>query len=228
MFAAITVVALVITTVYVARDPFTRDWRDLQSSTPGIDAATNIYTKLRQKLPSTGELTGQAYQLVFAVDEREDVAPLVKLPAHVDEDRPGDQKWMRDVFSMDDLLPAQQKDKLAVLSEIRPLLDTPELLEELSPADRAKLAKLRPPDDLRLVTDADVPHRARLAVRRARGSRGRLVVLRGATAPRFVQRRSPPVRARTHGLGCPGTRSPPANRWSSPTSSRRWSTTRRR
>lgn len=181
VFAMITAVAVAITTVYVARDPFTRDWRDLQSSTPAIDAATNLYTKMREKLPSSGELTGQAYQLVFAVDRREDVAPLVAYLRGVDQDLPGSKKWIRDVFSMDDLLPSQQAEKLAVLAQIRTLLDTPELVEELSPADRAKLAKLRPPDDLRPVTDADIPIELGWPFVERDGTRGRLVVLRGAT-----------------------------------------------
>ncbi len=181
VFAVITAIAVAITSVYVARDPFTRDWRDLQSSTPEIDAATNLYTKMRAKLPSSGELTGQAYQLVFAVDKREDVAPLVNYLRTVDKDLPGEKKWIRDVFSMDDLLPAQQTEKLAVLGEIRALLDTPELVDELSPADREKLAKLRPPDGLRPVTDADVPIELGWPFVERDGTRGRLVVMRGAT-----------------------------------------------
>lgn len=195
VFAMITAVAVAITSVYVARDPFTRDWRDLQSSTPEIDAATNLYTKMRAKLPSSGELTGQAYQLVFAVDKREDVsAPLVNYLRTVGQTGvhlPGEKKWIRDVFSMDDLLPAQQTEKLAVLDEIRALLDTPELVEELSPPDREKLAKLRPPDGLRPVTDADVPIELGWPFVERDGMRGRLVVMPWRDAPRFVQRRSP-------------------------------------
>src|SRR5690606_9202624 len=76
VFSLITAVSIAIASVYIARDPFTRDWRDLQSSTRAIDSAMNLYTKMR-KLPSSGELTGQAYQIAFAVDKREDVAPLV-------------------------------------------------------------------------------------------------------------------------------------------------------
>jgi predicted RND superfamily exporter protein len=181
VFAVITAVSVAITTVYIARDPFTRDWRDLQSSTPEIDAATNLYTKMRAKLPSSGELTGQAYQLVFAVDKREDVAPLVEYLRTVDADLPGDKKWIRDVFSMDDLLPTQQAEKIAVLDEIRGMLDQPEVTDELSPEDRAKLQKLRPPDGLRAITDADVPIELAWPFVERDGTRGRLVVLRGAS-----------------------------------------------
>ena len=181
VFGVITAVALTITAIYIARDPFTRDWRDLQSSTPAIDAATGLYTKMRAKLPSSGELTGQAYQLVFAVERREDVAPLVDYLRTVDKDLGGDERWIRDVFSMDDLLPTQQPEKLAVLAEIRALLDQPDVLDELSPEDRTKLAKLRPPDGLRAVTDADVPIELAWPFVERDGTRGRLVVLRGAT-----------------------------------------------
>ncbi|MFN0253709.1 MAG: efflux RND transporter permease subunit [Kofleriaceae bacterium] len=180
VFAVVTAVSIAITSVYIARDPFTRDWRDLQSSTPEIDAATNLWAKMRAKLPSSSELTGQAYQLVFAVDKREDSAALVEYLRSVDKNTPGDTKWIRDVFSMDDLLPTRQVEKLAVLAEIRGMLDQPEVIEELSSDDRAKLAKLRPPDDLRAVTDADVPIELAWPFVERDGARGRLVVLRGA------------------------------------------------
>ncbi len=180
VFALITAISAAITTVYIARDPFTRDWRDLQSSTPEIDAATDLYATMRAKLPSSGELTGQAYQLVFLVEKREDVAPLVAYLRTADKDLPGDKKWIRDVFSADDLLPSQQAEKIAVLDEIRAMLDQPEVSGELSAEERDTLAKLRPPDNLRPITDADVPIELAWPFVERDGTRGRLVVLRGA------------------------------------------------
>jgi predicted RND superfamily exporter protein len=85
------------------------------------------------------------------------------------------------VFSMDDLLPKQQTEKLAVLTEIRGMIDQPEVIDSLSPEDRAKLAKLRPPDDLRAISDADVPIELAWPFVERDGTRGRLVVMRGST-----------------------------------------------
>ncbi|HEY4180996.1 MAG TPA: MMPL family transporter [Kofleriaceae bacterium] len=180
VFAGITAAAIAIASLYIAHDPFTRDWRDLQSSTAAIHGVDALAARMREKLPQQEIPTGQAYQLVFAVDKREDVAPLVAYLRQADKNLPPEKRWIRDVFSLDDVLPTQQTEKLAVLAEIRTLLDDQALQAELSPEDAARLAKLRPPDDLRRVTDADVPPELAWLFTEKDGSIGRLVVLRGA------------------------------------------------
>jgi uncharacterized protein len=178
--ALITAGALAISVVYIARDPFTRDWRDLQSSTSSITGARAIDAKIKAGFDNTSMLAGQAYMLVLAVDRREQVAPLAASLRAADEARPAAQRWIRDIKTIDDVLPPAQVEKLVVLREITSLLDDSALQATLSDADRARLDKLRPPADLRPVTDADIPMALAWPFTERDGTRGRLMIVRGA------------------------------------------------
>ncbi|MDB4962778.1 MAG: hypothetical protein JWP01_2777 [Myxococcales bacterium] len=177
--AILTVVAVVITTVYIARDPFTHDWRDLQSSTPEISRAHALNAKIRDALGTRSDLAGQAYQLVLAVDDRAQVAPLVARLRADSAALPAERRWIKDMFSIEDLLPARQPEKLAVLADIRRLIDDPNLQASLSPEDRTRLAKVRPPDDLRAIADDEIPIELSWPFIELGGQRGRLVIVRG-------------------------------------------------
>jgi predicted RND superfamily exporter protein len=172
--------ALVVATLYIVRDPFTHDWRDLQSSTPEIRDARALDQRLRTGFDTRALLSGQAYQLAIAVERRDQVAPLVEAIRREDAARPEAERWINDVRSLDDLLPADQPKKLAVLAEIRALIDDPKLQANLSDQDRATLAKLRPPESLRPLGDTDVPHELAWPFIERDGTIGRLIVVRGS------------------------------------------------
>jgi predicted RND superfamily exporter protein len=178
--AALTAIALVIAVRYIAADPFTRDWRDLQSINSAIETTHRLNATIRDNFDTKGFWTGQAYQVAIAVARREDVAPLVKQIRMVDEVRPAYLRWLRDVRSIEDLLPADQDAKLAVLADIRQRIDDAGLQATLSDEDKARLAKVRPPEDLKKMGDADVPAELGWPFIERDGTRGRLVILRGA------------------------------------------------
>ena len=178
--AAITLVAAVVTTFYIVRDPFTRDWRDLQSTTPAIRAGRALDAKLRAAFDPGALMSGQAYQVVIALERRDQVAPVVAAIKAADAKRPPQKRWTADVRSLEDLLPADQPAKLAVLAEIRKLIDDPKLTQALSDDERAKLAKVRPPETLRPIGDADVPRELAWPFIEKNGAIGRLIVVRGA------------------------------------------------
>jgi hypothetical protein len=178
--AALTAIALVISVRFIALDPFTHDWRDLQSSSRGIERARVLDAKIRTKLDTSSMLSGQAYQLVIAVDKRDQVAPLVAKLRADDAKRPPERRWIYDVRSMDDLLPPAQAQKLAVLADIRKRLDDPELRQAMSPEELADLDRLRPPADLAPIGDAAVPHELGWPFIEKDGSMGKLIVVRGA------------------------------------------------
>ena len=177
----VTLVALVISIVYIARDPFTRDWRDLQSSTDAIRKTNELNAHVKKALSGRSELSGQAYQLVIAVDDRSQVAPLVASLRAQNLGRPPHLRWMQDVFSIEDTLPKRQPEKLAVLAEIRRLIDDPALQAALSDDERARLTSLRPPEDIALVRDEDVPNELAWPFIEKDGTRGKLIVVRGAS-----------------------------------------------
>ena len=178
--AAITAISLAIAIVYIAKNPFTHDWRDLQSSTKAIRGTQELNKQISSAFPAGSELSGQAYQLAIAVQRRDQVAPLVARLRAADTDRPPEQRWIKDVFSLDDILPKDQDRKLAVLREITALIDDPKLQQSLSPEEKRDLDRIKPPADLRPVVDDDVPQELAWPFIEKDGTRGRLVILRGA------------------------------------------------
>jgi hypothetical protein len=178
--AALTLAAAVITARFVAGDPFTKDWRALQSTTPAISEGRALDAKLRAALDSQSLLAGQAYQVVIAAPRRDQMAPLAASIRAADAARPPAERWLQDIRSLDDLVPPDQPAKLAVLAELRKLIDDEALQASLEPAERAKLAKVRPPDELRPLADTGVPHDLVWPFVERDGSIGRLAVLRGS------------------------------------------------
>jgi uncharacterized protein len=176
----ITAIALVIDIIYVSRDPFTRDWRDLQSSSSDIRATRAVDAKIKLAFDNSGVLSGQAYQVVIAVDSRDQVRPLVAKLRAADQARPVAERWIKDVRSLEDAIPAEQPAKLEVLKQISALLDDPQLQATLTDAERERLARVKPPADLGLVHDDDVPIELAWPFIEKDGSRGKLIVLRGS------------------------------------------------
>jgi uncharacterized protein len=178
--AVLTLIAAVIGARFVIRDPFLKNWRDLQSTTKAINETRALEQHMKDKLDTQSLLSGQAYQVVIAVDQREDVLPFVAKLRADDAKRTPEHRWLKDVRSLDDLLPADQPQKLAILAEIRTMIDSSELQASLSDEDRPRIAKVRPPNDLRALVDADVPQDLAWPFIERDGTRGRLIVLRGA------------------------------------------------
>ncbi len=176
----VTTTALVIAVRFIVMDPFTHDWRDLQSSTSQIRKARAVDAKIREKIDTKTLVTGQAYQLVIAVERREDVALLVETLRADQDKRPPEKRWIQDVRSIEDLLPAQQAAKLGVLAEIRALLDDPKLAATLSAQEKVDLDRLRPPDGLVAINDVDAPKELAWPFIEKDGTIGRLLVVRGA------------------------------------------------
>lgn len=179
--AAVTIAAVAISTRYIVNDPFTKDWRDLQSETSAIRGARAIDAKIRTQIENRTMLTGQAYQVVIAVEKREQVGPLLKAIRATDEARPEAKRWIKDVRGLDDAIPADQDAKLIVLREIRERIDDQALQATLSDDERARLAKLRPPENIPKVGDGDVPVEIAWPFIEKDNSRGRLIVLRGSS-----------------------------------------------
>lgn len=179
--AVLTSIAVVIDVVYIARDPFTRDWRDLQSDNAEIRGVRAVEAKIKRAFDASNMLSGQAYQVAIAVEHRDQVRPLVERLRAYDRARPPIFRWIRDVRSLDDAVPANQRKKLAVLKDISALLDDPQLKDAMTDDERARLTRLHPPADLRVIQDSDVPYELAWPFIEKDGSRGKLIVLRGSS-----------------------------------------------
>ena len=162
----------VVTARYLTDDPFESNFKNLRSRS----AAINEQQRWMHAIDAAfGHGTDAGF--VIAVPRRDDVAPVMARLRAVDAGVAPRDRLFSQLVTIDDLLPSQQAEKLAVLDQIRQRLSSKEI-EQLPDADRAELAKLRPPDDLRVLGDNDVPEALASPFIEADGSRGKLI---GAT-----------------------------------------------
>jgi hypothetical protein len=166
---------------YIAGDPFTKDWRDLQSSTREIREIGKVGERIKNAFDSSTTMAAQAYLAVIAVEHRDQLAPLVDRIRLDNSLRPAPLKWLRDIRSLDDLVPPDQDAKREVLAQIRHLIDDPTLRSSLDDRERAELLKVRPPDHLAPITDADVPAQLIWPFVERDGSVGKIAILRGSS-----------------------------------------------
>lgn len=167
---ALVIGAGVVTAHYLTDDPFESNFKNLRSRGAAI-------TEERRWMHAIDRVFGEGIDagFVIAAPRREDVLPLKARLRATDAGAAERDKLFGHLESLDDLLPSQQAEKLAVLDQIRGLLSSKEI-EALSEAERAELAKLRPPDDLRVLGDADVPEALAWPFIEADGSRGKLIL----------------------------------------------------
>ncbi|HEX3479199.1 MAG TPA: MMPL family transporter [Kofleriaceae bacterium] len=160
----------VITARYLTDDPFENNFRNLRSRGAAI-------AEEQRWMHAIDVAFGQGIDAAFviAVPHRLDVLPLKARLRAADADAAPRDKLFARLDSLDDLLPSQQTDKLVVLDQIRELLSSKEI-EALPDADRAELARLRPPDDLHVLGDNDVPDALAWPFIEADGSRGKVIL----------------------------------------------------
>jgi predicted RND superfamily exporter protein len=172
--AIVTVLVIIaagaVTTHYLLDDPFESNFKNLRSRSAMI-------TEERRWMKAIDKVFGEGIDagFVIALPRREDVAPLRQRLRDVDQGVGERDKLFGHLQTLDDALPDHQVEKLAVLAEIRTLLSGKEI-EALSESERAELLKLRPPDDLRVLTDSDVPDAIAWPFIEADGSRGKLIL----------------------------------------------------
>ena len=168
--AAIAVVSAVLVWRYLAADPFEYDLTKLRSNAPDAVAARD-WMKVADEKFGRGLWTRTYILLDASTDVPDVVADLRALQA-----TPEGRATVGSPFSILDVVPPDQPRKLEVLAEIRRLLDDPGL-EELAEAERRELHELRPPDNLAIVTAADVPESLRREMTERDGRIGNLILV---------------------------------------------------
>ena len=167
---ALIVGAGVVSARYLTDDPFESNFRNLRSSSAGIE-------KQNRWMHAVDEAFGQGIDAAFVIalpDHATAEALRARLRA-VDAGKPARDKLFANLVTVTDLLPAEQPAKLAVLAQIRALL-TGKDVDALDDADRAELAALTPPADLRALGIDDVPAALAWPFIEADGSRGKLIL----------------------------------------------------
>jgi len=143
--------ATVIVARYVAADPFEYDLKRLRS-----EGKSAIESRRWMKISDETFGRGIAGRTFIAADRPDQVPQIVAALQARDAGKPPEQHTIGSIASILDAVPPDQDKKLAVLAQLRALVDDP-ALDELDDKERAELAELRPPDDVHPITVAMLP-----------------------------------------------------------------------
>jgi predicted RND superfamily exporter protein len=153
-----------VTARYIADDPFEYDMAKLRSDAPD---ALELHRWMQRVNDTFGNgLAGMSGTSYIAVDDAADV-PLVVAALHGKHD-----PMLGQISSILDLIPPDQAAKLAVLAKLRDQIDE---AGDSAPPD---VADLRPPDDLRAFTPADLPAEVRVKLTERDGRIGNLIAVK--------------------------------------------------
>jgi uncharacterized protein len=162
---------------YIASDPFEYDIRNLRSQ--GDDAVeARRWMQISDRTFGRG-ISGRTY---IAADRPDQVPRITDALRAIDEGKPPSQQTIGVIESIETFVPPQQAERIAVLAELRELLDVAldELPDDALGDERRDLAELRPPDDLAPFTAADLPESVRDRLSEKDGRLGYLIAIRPA------------------------------------------------
>lgn len=159
---------------YLANDPFEYDMTQLRSQAPDAVEARR-WMDVSDRAFGRG-LAGIAGQTFVAVDDPAQVPAMVGALRTVATRDP----IVGPVQSVLDVIPPDQPAKLAVLAEIRALVD--DVAPLLDEAERTELLALRPPDDLRALTPRDLPPALAARMTERDGTVGAIIAIKPGAA----------------------------------------------
>ncbi len=158
----ITVISIALLVPYM-RDPFEYDFHNLRNRKTVESGSSMLSSKVDKifNLPPS--------PMVVLADTPQQAR---KIKAMIDAD-PKHGKIVGDVKTLWDFLPDHQREKLAILKDIRRMID--KKIDFLPKKDRKKILKNRPPDDLHVLTFKDIPMGIAKAYTETDGRQGRIV-----------------------------------------------------
>ncbi len=170
----IAVVALVGSAIgagrYLASRPFEGDFNNLRSSGAAMRETLRWNAAIDRAFGR-----GISGGTVIALPTRARAHEVAERLRAADAGKPDKQRLFSRVSSLDDLVPPDQDEKLALYADIRRLL-TKTTLASMSESDRGIAEALRPPARIARIADADVPAELGWPFTEKDGSRGRLLV----------------------------------------------------
>jgi predicted RND superfamily exporter protein len=172
--AVLGVLSVGIVIRYVAQDPFEYDIKRLRSEGPdAVDA--------RYWMQVSDQNFGRGYsgRTFIAADDEKEVPMIVRALEHTNDGKPEDKQTVGMIESIESAKPPDQEQRLAVLKEIRTLLDD-DALSALDDEERKRLMELRPPDDLDLITIQTLPSGIRESLTEKNHDVGKLIAIRPA------------------------------------------------
>jgi predicted RND superfamily exporter protein len=155
---------------YVASRPFERDFRNLRSTGPEMK-------ETRRWNDSIDRAFGRGISggTVIALPTRERAREVAATMRAADRGKPAAERVFSRVSILDDLVPPDQDDKLALLADVRKLL-TKQTLAAMNDVERETARELTPPMHIERIADGDVPSELSWPFVERDGTRGRLIV----------------------------------------------------
>ncbi len=167
--SVLTGIASVVAVFYaIANDPMEYDFRKLKSVREGTTVARQVNRRVGEIMSGAGEGNAIAMILESPEDARRIEA---EMEAHAAKAK--EPVSYGKVRSLDDLLPKEQEKKLPVLEEIREV--ALKLRKYASDDEKAEIDKYLPPEDIELLTYADLPEPVARSFTERDGTRGRLL-----------------------------------------------------
>ncbi|HEX5063747.1 MAG TPA: MMPL family transporter [Kofleriaceae bacterium] len=165
--------ATVVVVRYVAADPFEYDIRNLRSeASDAIEA--------RQWMKISDEAFGRGYsgRTYIAADRLDQVPMIIDALRTLDTGKPEAQRTIGAIESVLTFVPQDQDKRIAVLDEIRSLIDG--AFDAMDDKERAELGELRPPEGLHPFTANELPPTLRDKLTEKDGRIGYLIAIRPA------------------------------------------------
>ncbi len=162
----------VLTVRFALNEPFEKDWRNLRSESKDITYTKKLDDRMRE---SVGRKFGAGLtsRFVVAVDEQSSVPKATAVL------KAAPKTLLKSVATLEDLLPAEQEEKLVLLGRLRELTD--EAQESgLDDKDKATAERIRPPDSLTTIAFEDIPEELSWPFIERDGSIGKVILVAGS------------------------------------------------
>jgi len=170
----LTIAAGVVVWRYATSDPYEYNMKNLRS-----ESAEAVRSRHWMQTSDDNFGRGISGKTFIAADQLEQVPKIVSALRAIDANTPEPNRTIGTINSILDVVPADQPQRLAVLAEIRKLLDG-DALQALDDKDRKELLALRPPDDLKPIAMGDLPQEIKDKLVEKDGRIGYMIAIRPA------------------------------------------------
>jgi hypothetical protein len=167
-----TIAAGIVTVRYLTHDPREKDLNNMRSLPTSTAEVAHKWTKVVDENFGQGSEIGGAFTIL--APSRAEAMRVVTRLRQRDTELPEADRLFSSIFIVDDVLPANQVEKLTLLGDIRGMLSE-DNLDLMDDDDRRELGQVRPPDELKLIGPADLPEEIAWTFTESDGTRGRLV-----------------------------------------------------
>jgi len=170
----LTLLAGVVVWRYATSDPYEYNMKNLRS-----ESAEAVQSRHWMQTSDDNFGRGISGKTFIAADQIDQVPKIVSALRAIDANTPEANRTIGTINSILDVVPVDQPQRLAVLAEIRKLLDG-DALQALDDKDRKELLSLRPPDDLKPITIEDLPQEIKEKLVEKDGRVGYMIAIRPA------------------------------------------------